>query len=97
MVVDPRGTVIARHKSRTEEGIVTAHIPIAEFRKGRRIPQYSVALTQQVFEQYVEEIPMDHLDLSPEDLPTDGQKMKALLDRRSRWVRGESEPNEQRN
>ena len=61
-------------------------IPIAEFRENRQLPQYTLELTQHVFDQYVEEIPQNHMDVPPEDLPVDGKEMKQLLDERSRWL-----------
>lgn len=84
LVVDPNGGIMGQ-LSHTDEGILHVDIPIAEFRDGRTLPQYSVALTQSVFEQYQEEIPANHLDLPPEELPKDGRVMKELLDSVSRW------------
>lgn len=84
MVVSPLGDVIARLDNSTE-GILTAHIPIAKFRENRKLPQYSVELTKSIIDQYVEEIPVNHLDLPAEKLPIDGKEMKNLLDRISRW------------
>ena len=86
MVVDPGGKVLGRIESATEEGILSVQIPIAAFREGRRIPQYSVELTASIFDQYVDEIPQNHMDLNPEVLPKDGKAMKQLLDERSRWL-----------
>ena len=84
--VDPMGEVLARVESNNVEGIAAARIPIASFRKNRRIPQYTTAFTQTVFEQYQPEIPMDHLDLPVADLPQNGKQMKQLLDGLSRWL-----------
>ena len=84
IVVDPNGRIMGQ-LSHTEEGVLQIDIPIAEFREERRIPQYSVALTKSVFEQYQEEIPSNHLDLPPEELPKNGRTMKELLDSVSRW------------
>ena len=86
LIVAPSGKIMAQHPSTTDEGIVTAEIPIAELRKNRRLPQYSVAFTQSVFSQYQDEIPPDHLDLPPEELPKDGKEMKVLLDAKSHWL-----------
>ena len=84
LVVDPNGQILGQ-LPHNEEGIIQIDIPIASFREGRRLPQYSVALTKSVFEQYHEEIPSNHLDMPPEELPNDGVKMKELLDSVSRW------------
>lgn len=87
MIVAPDGAVLAREPSETEEGIISAEIPIAEFRKNRRLPNYALALTQPVFTQYQEEIPLNHLDLPREQLPQTGEAMKGLLDKLSRFNR----------
>jgi len=84
IVVSPNGKVMGR-LPHDKEGILQIDIPIAEFRKDRKIPQYSVALTQSVFQQYREEIPANHLDLPADQLPNDGREMKILLDSISRW------------
>lgn len=85
LIVDPGGNVLAEDPS-NDESIISARIPIAEFRADRRIPRYPLEVVQPVFEQYRQEIPLDHLDLPPEDLPQTGEDMKALLDARSRWL-----------
>ena len=84
IVVDPNGKIMGQ-LSHTEEGVLQIDIPIAEFREGRRLPQYSVALTKSVFDQYQEEIPANHLDMPAEELPQNGRVMKELLDSVSRW------------
>ena len=84
IVVDPNGKIMGQ-LSNTEEGVLQIDIPIAEFRDGRRLPQYSVALTKSVFDQYQEEIPANHLDMPAEELPKNGRVMKELLDSVSRW------------
>ena len=84
IVVDPNGKIMGQ-LSHTEEGVLQIDIPIAEFREERRLPQYSVALTKSVFDQYQEEIPANHLDMPAEELPKDGRVMKELLDSVSRW------------
>lgn len=86
MAVDPNGEIIAKLNSNTEEGIITAIIPIAKFRKGRRLPQFAVELTKNIISQYQDEIPANHLDLPVSKLPEDGREMKALLDNKSRWL-----------
>lgn len=85
MVVSPFGEVIGR-LDRQNDGILTAKIPIAEFRKGRKVPQFSLEMTKDIFEQFEEEIPANHLDLPEAELPQDGKEMKKLLDDKSRWI-----------
>lgn len=85
LIVDPRGRVLAEDPS-NNDAVIEAEIPIAAFRKGRRIPRYPLEVVQPVFSQYRQEIPLNHLDLPPEKLPQTIQDMKALLDQRSRWL-----------
>ena len=87
LIVSPEGEILSKHPDRLKEGIVSATIPIAQFRKNRKLPQYSVELTRSLFQQYQEEIPANHLDLPEEELPKDGKEMKKLLDDRSRWLK----------
>ena len=70
-------------------GVIEAVIPIAEFRKGRRIPRYPLEVVTPVFEQYVDEVPLNHLDLPPDELPQMRSDMQDLLDERSRWLNPE--------
>lgn len=85
LVVNPRGEVLAEDPS-NNEAIIEAEIPIAEFRKDRRIPSYPLAVVAPIFDHYVEEIPLNHMDLPREELPADRSAMKALLDSVSRWL-----------
>lgn len=85
LIVSPGGEVLAEEPS-NDEAIISAAIPIAEFRDGRRIPRYPLAVVAPVFEQYVDEIPLNHMDLPREELPEDRSAMKELLDRVSRWL-----------
>lgn len=87
VIVSPKGKVLAQHESTTEEGVIMADIPIAELRKNRQLPQYSVAFTHNIFSQYQDEIPPNHLDLPPERLPKNGKEMKTVLDKQSRWLK----------
>ena len=84
VIVSPRGVVLAQEQSHSEEGIISAEIPIAKFRENRRIPDYALEVVKPVFDQYQSEIPLNHLDLPREQLPQTGQEMKALFDRISR-------------
>lgn len=60
-------------------------MPIAEFRKDRRIPNYDLDMTMPLLSQYVQEFPPNHLDIPREDLPETGQDMKALMEGVSRF------------
>lgn len=85
LIVGPRGQVLAEDPS-NNESIIEAEIPIAEFRRGRTIPRYPLELVAPVFDQYVQEVPLNHLDLPPGELPQTNEDMKELLDRNSRWL-----------
>ena len=86
IITDHEGQIIAKHPSTHEEGIITAQIPIAEFRKNRTIPHYALDMVDEVFNQYEQEIPMNHLDMKPEDLPETGEAMKSYFDRISKYL-----------
>jgi len=86
IIVNPYGDILAKHPSKEEDGIVEAKIPIATFRKDRTIPNYSLEITKPVFEQYQQEIPINHLDIKKEKLPKTGEEMKMLLDSISRYT-----------
>jgi len=49
LIVSPRGEVLAEDPT-NNEGIIEATIPIAEFRKNRRIPRYPLEVVAPVFE-----------------------------------------------
>ena len=85
LIVDPQGKVMAEDRS-NNESIITAEIPIAEFRANRRIPHYPLEVVAPVFEQYRQEVPLNHMDIAPEDMPQTREEMKQLLDRESRWL-----------
>lgn len=85
LIVDPRGKVLAEDPS-NNESIIEAEIPIAAFRKGRTIPRYPLEVVKPVFDQYRQEIPLNHMDLPPGQLPKTNEEMKGLLDRISRWL-----------
>lgn len=85
LIVSPRGEVLAEDPT-NNDAIIEAEIPIAEFRKNRRIPRYPLEVVADVFAQYRQEVPLNHLDLPPDQLPRTGEDMKALLDRASRWL-----------
>jgi predicted amidohydrolase len=85
LIVDPDGRVLAEDPG-NNESIITAEIPIAQFRADRRIPRYPLEVVQPVFEQFVDEVPLNHLDLPPGEMPDSGADMKALMDSQSRWL-----------
>jgi len=51
VIVDPRGTVLAKTENHHED-IITARIPIADFRKTRRVQALPMALLLPVLQQY---------------------------------------------
>jgi hypothetical protein len=85
-VVGPRGDVLAEDPT-NNEGIIEAEIPIAKFREGRRIPRYALEVVEPVFSQYVQEIPLNHMDLPAGELPPTDEEMLGLVDGISRWRR----------
>jgi predicted amidohydrolase len=85
LVVDNRGKVLVEDPS-NNEAIIEAEIPIAAFRQGRTLPRYPLEVVQPVFEQYRQEVPLNHLDLPAGQLPQTNLEMKERLDRLSRWL-----------
>jgi hypothetical protein len=85
LIVGPRGDVLAEDPS-NDESIIEAEIPIAAFRRNRRIPRYPLEVVQAVFQQYQPEVPLNHMDMPQEQLPATGEDMKSLIDRVSRWL-----------
>ena len=86
LIASPQGKIIAQDPSTHEEGIVSAEIPIAEFRKNRTIPNYALEMVKEIFSQYQQEIPMNHLDMPIDQLPQTGEEMKELFDELSRYL-----------
>jgi predicted amidohydrolase len=91
IIVDPNGRLLAKSTFKDQDDIIEAEIPIGEFRKGRKIPNFAYEMTRPVLDQYVQEFPLNHLDIPPEDLPQTGQEMKALLESVSRFNHPEPE------
>jgi predicted amidohydrolase len=85
LIVDPRGKVLAEDPS-NNDSVIEAEIPIATFRQGRTIPRYPLEIVQPVFEQYRQEMPLNHLDVPVGELPPTNAEMKERLDRLSRWL-----------
>jgi predicted amidohydrolase len=79
VVVDPRGTVLARTPNHHEE-IASARIPIADFRKGRRTPEFPMALLLPVFQQYEPLFkPGAFLEKLPETYKESGDLVRARM------------------
>ncbi len=89
LIVGPDGKPLAEDPS-NNESVIEAEVPIAKFRTGRRIPRYPLEVVQPVFDQYRQEVPLNHLDLPAEQLPQTNKDMKDLLDRVSRWLHGKT-------
>ncbi len=85
LIAGPRGVVLAQEE-RNVEAIVEAEIPIAELREGRLLPRYPMDMVSEIFGQFQQELPANHLDLPPDKLPQTRQDMKDLLDSISRWL-----------
>jgi len=85
LIVGPDGKIMVQDES-NDDSIIEAQIHIAEFRANRTIPRYPLEVVAPVFEQYQQEIPLNHLDLPNEDLPQTREAMKALMDNQSRWL-----------
>ena len=88
LIVDPDGKVLVEDPT-NNESIIEAEIPIAEFREGRTIPRYPLEVVAPVYEQYITETPLDHMDLPAADLPQTREEMKSLIDETSRWLNPE--------
>lgn len=86
IIVDPGGDVMSRLESSSEDGVIYAEIPIAAFRKNRKIPSFAIDVVRPVLDQYVQEIPLNHMDLPREKLPETGEEMRALFNRVSRFL-----------
>ena len=86
LIASPDGQIMVQDPSTYEDGIIAAEIPIASFRKNRKIPNYALELVQPVFEQYQQEIPINHLSIPVDELPQTGEEMKDLFDRLSRYL-----------
>ena len=50
------------------------------------MPRYPLEVVAPVYEQYVDEIPLNHMDIPPEEMPQTRADMKGMLDRVSRWL-----------
>jgi len=85
IIAGPNGEILAKDPSVDQDGIIEATIPIAAFRANRKIPNYAYEMTKPVLDQYVQEFPLNHLDMPREALPETGQDMKAMMESVSRF------------
>ncbi len=85
LIVSPDGEVLADAPGNVD-AIIEAEIPMAEFREGRSIPRYPLEVVAPVYAQYVQEAPLNHMDMPYEEMPQTRSEMKDLLDRVSRWL-----------
>lgn len=85
LIVGPGGVVLAQEPGNVE-AVIEAEIPIAELREGRLLPRYPMEMVKPVFDQFQQELPLNHLDMPAEQLPQTREEMKELLDRESRWL-----------
>lgn len=85
VIVNNKGKTIAKSPSLTEDDIIEAEIPMAEFRKNRKIPNFALDVTMPVISQYRQEFPLNHMDLPREDLPETGVAMKEMMESVSRF------------
>lgn len=85
IIVAPNGKFLAKSPSLDGDDVIEAEIPIAAFRKGRKIPNYAYEMTKPVLDQYVQEFPLNHLDMPREELPETGKAMKEMMEGVSRF------------
>lgn len=85
LIVAPGGKILAQQKG-DAEAVIEAEIEIAKLREGRRLPRYPLDVVKPVFDQFQQEMPLNHLDVPREELPQTRQDMKKLMDRKSKWL-----------
>lgn len=85
IIVGPNGKFLAKSTSLDGDDVIEAEIPIAAFRKGRKIPNFAYEMTRPVLDQYVQEFPMNHLDMPEGELPETGEAMKEMMEGVSRF------------
>jgi predicted amidohydrolase len=79
LIADPRGTPLARSANHHED-FVSARVPIADFRKTRRFPEYPMALMLPVFQQYEPKFgPNTFLTKLPKDYREAGEIVRAKM------------------
>ncbi|HNP65893.1 MAG TPA: hypothetical protein PKH39_18330 [Woeseiaceae bacterium] len=77
--------VLAEEPTNTES-VIEAEIPIAKLREGRRLPRYPMEMVEEIFGQFQQELPTNHLDMPRDELPQTREEMKDHLDNISRWL-----------
>lgn len=85
LIVAPGGKILAQQEG-DAEAVIEAEIEIAKLREGRRLPRYPLDVVKPVFDQFQQEMPLNHLDVPREELPQTRQDMKKLMDRKSKWL-----------
>jgi len=85
LIVAPGGKILAQQKG-DAEAVIEAEIEIAKLREGRRLPRYPLDVVKPVFDQFQQEMPLNHLDIPREELPQTRQDMKKLMDEKSKWL-----------
>ncbi|MDX2143141.1 MAG: nitrilase-related carbon-nitrogen hydrolase [Rhodospirillaceae bacterium] len=79
IIADPRGMPMARSANHHED-FVSARVPIADFRKTRRFPEYPMALFLPVFQQYEPKFtPNTFLEKLPADYREAGEIVRARM------------------
>lgn len=82
VIVDPRGAVLAKTANHHED-IVTARVPIGDFRKTHSPAEYPMALLLPVFQQYVPAFkPNAFLETLPKTYQEAGELVKKRLGRK---------------
>ncbi len=85
LIVAPGGRILAQEPS-DKEAVIEAELNIAELREGRRLPRYPLDVVKPVFDQFEQEMPLNHLDVPRDQLPQTRQDMKKLMDSESKWL-----------
>jgi predicted amidohydrolase len=85
LIVGPYGVVLAEEPANVE-AVIEAEIPIAKLREGRRLPRYPMEMVSEIFGQFQQELPINHLDMPRDELPQTREEMKEHLDKLSRWL-----------
>ena len=85
LIVAPGGHILAQEPS-DKETVIEAELNIAELREGRRLPRYPLDVVKPVFDQFEQEMPLNHLDIPINQLPQTRQDMKKLMDEKSKWL-----------
>ena len=88
LIVDNRGRILVQDPS-DQESVIEAELNIGALREGRRIPRYPYEVVKPVFDQFVQELPLNHMDIPPEDMPANRTEMQEYLDSISRWLNAE--------